>query len=128
MGKTKEALIYTSETAETECNRTKHINVDKKESMPSKDERHKPRSNISEARRTSKTNADVDEDRIDAKSAITRLDFDFIDSNSEASSVLKEDLSSKRERSELVSRKAVIKSDRPKTKPVSLRKYITLSI
>ena len=128
MGKTNEALIYSSETAEAECNRTKHIDAGKKESIPIKEDRHKPRSNISEARRPSKTNADIVEDRSDAKSAITRLDFDFVDSNSEASSALKEDLSSKREGSELVSRKAMVKSDRPKTKPVPLRKFITLSI
>ena len=128
VGKMKELSIYSSETAEAERNCTKHIDVGKKENMPGKEERKKPRSNINEER-TPKTSVGIHEARSDdAKSVVTKLDLDFINSNSEASSVLKEDLSSKIEKSELVSRKATVKSDRPKTQPVSLRKYVLFPI
>ena len=62
------------------------------------------------------------------KSEVTELDLDDIDSDSVASSVSREDSNTKRCKDELVSRKATVKSERPVTKPVLLRRSSAIDL
>ena len=120
-----EVFTGKSEKADVPCNDTKDIDSGSSGYLDKRESKRRDVSNKSNERRPSETNVDIQEaarsgvDEID-----TRLNLDVIDSDSETSTFLKDDLKdAKREKDELVSRKPTVKSARPTTKPALLRKF-----
>ena len=124
--RTADMADHNYEKAEPHFNCTKQASgncyVESKKGTP------KPLPTECKEKRLSKINDDFKETRNDMKNSVTRLDLDCMDSTSETNAVLNDDLSSKREKNGLISRKSTVKSDRPMTKPVLLRKHISVNI
>ena len=124
--KTAEMPNHTYGKAEPQCSCTKQTGENG--NKESKKRSQKPLLTDGKEKILSKIDNEFIDARNDMKNSVTRLDLDCIDSTSEASGVLNDDLSSKREKNHLISRKSTVKSDRPMTKPVLLRKHIFVKI